>query len=82
MSILKLYLEKIYSVWMKFAKILGTINSYIILTVLYFILFGIYSILEKVFKLPLFLLKNSKKESYWRKKNYETPTKEILKRQF
>jgi len=77
---MKLLLRKIYQYWMKFVYVLGYINSRIIFTILYIFLVGIYAIIS-------FLINSTKKRTatnntYWLPKEYEKPTKEILRRQF
>jgi len=73
--------KKLYKYWMKFAYVLGWINSRIIFTVLYILLVGIYAIIGWFIN----LLKRKEtiaNDSYWLAKEYEEPTKEIMKRQF
>jgi len=80
MSIKTLF-KKIYHYWMKFVYVLGYINSRIIFTILYIFLVGIYTIISWLIN----LLKRKKvvaNNSYWLSKEYEKPTKEILRRQF
>ena len=55
-------LEKFWRVWKRFAKILGTINSYLILTILYFLVIGPISSLRKIIKK---FSRKLPKDSYW-----------------
>ena len=78
---MKLLLKKIYQYWMKFVYVLGYINSRIIFTILYVFLVGIYAIISWLIN---FISKRKKaiNNTYWLPKEYEKPTKEILRRQF
>ena len=69
---------------MKFAHVVGIVNSTIILTILFVIVFGIYSIIQRFIYLIIFLIKGHKeqKATYWVEKKYNKPSIEILKRQF
>lgn len=50
--------------WMKFAHTLGRINTTILLSILYFIIVGIYSIIWRIIKL-LALPFQKTSETYW-----------------
>ncbi|HEY4475865.1 MAG TPA: hypothetical protein VJB92_04070 [Candidatus Paceibacterota bacterium] len=69
----------IWNGWKKFAFALGYINSRIILTLIYFIVFGVYAILSLPFRL---FKKNKKQDTFWRDKDYREPTLENLEKQF
>ena len=71
--------KKFYTYWMKFAYILGEVNSKIIFTGLFFIVFGIYSLIARLLNL---FKKNPPQTSYWVNKKYKEPTMENLKKQF
>jgi len=66
---------------MKFVYVLGYINSRIIFTILYIFIVGLYAIIIFLIK-PLKREKKIVNSSYWMAKEYEKPTKEILRRQF
>lgn len=42
----------IYALWKKFSHVLGTVMSFIILSILWFIGFGIYAVILKIITLP------------------------------
>jgi heme/copper-type cytochrome/quinol oxidase subunit 2 len=71
-------IKMIYGCWKKFSHILGIIMSFLILSVLWIIGFGIYGIIMKVITLP----KKFKAEpnSYWI--DCEATTVESMKHQF
>lgn len=74
-------LKKIYKYWLVFARFLGRVNGTIILTILFLVLFGVYS--TSIRLKNLFLKKpSSKKQTFWLEKRYIEPDIEILKRQF
>ena len=67
-----------YNYWMSFAKVLGTINSYIILTFFYIFLIGPYSIILKL----LNIFRQNHKSNHWTKMLKEEINIESLKNQF
>ncbi len=50
--------------WMKFAHVLGVINTTILLTIFYFVLIGVYAVVSNLFKL-LALPFRKKPNTYW-----------------
>ena len=50
--------------WMKFAHTLGRINTTILLTILYFVIIGIYSIIARIIKLITLPFKKEP-QTYW-----------------
>lgn len=50
--------------WMKFAHVVGVINTTILLSIFYFILIGIYAIISNFFKL-LAMPFRKKPDTYW-----------------
>ncbi len=58
----------IYRVWMKFAHTLGKINSFILLTVFYFVIFGIGRFVLWVGKKDVLEEHWKDKPSYWKKR--------------
>lgn len=74
-------LKKLKSGWMKFAFVLGTVNSYILLTFFYIFILGIYAISNSVYK--LFSIKRlSEKETYWKPRHMIPPTLKNLEKLF
>ena len=62
-------LKQLYKYWMKFAHLLGTVNGYIILTLFYVFVIGIYALPKKIFS-----RKRSGDLTYWDdKKNDSDP---------
>ena len=71
-------LSWIFSLWKKFSHLLGIIMSFLILSVLWIVGFGIYGIILKIITLPNTF--KSEPESYWLD---ATPTtKENMRHQF
>jgi hypothetical protein len=50
--------------WMKFAHVVGKVNTTILLSILYFVIVGIYSIITHLFKLFALPFKKTP-ETYW-----------------
>ena len=67
---LKKLLKTLYKYWMIFARFLGRINSRVLLTVFYFLIFGIVSLIRKLFKL---FKVHPETVSYWLKKAPKHP---------
>ncbi|PIR53740.1 hypothetical protein COU75_04475 [Candidatus Peregrinibacteria bacterium CG10_big_fil_rev_8_21_14_0_10_42_8] len=68
----------IYSLWKKFSHVFGTVMSFIILTVLWIIGFGIYAIILKIITLPKRFQKAP--DTYWI--DTEPTTNDSMKHQF
>lgn len=62
-------LHWLYQAWMAFSKVLGKVMSFIILTVLWIVGFGIYGIIAKLIR---FFSKKEISVTYWI--NAETPS--------
>lgn len=71
-------LSWIYSLWKKFSHVLGIIMSFLILTILWVIGFGIYAIILKIITFPKRFSKDP--HSYWIEVEPTTP--ESMKHQF
>ena len=67
-----------YAVWKKFAHVLGIIMSFLILTILWIVGFGIYAIAIKVITLPKRF--RGEPDSYWI--DTEPTSLESMKHQF
>ena len=68
--------------WMKFAHILGYINTRIILSVLFFIIFGVYAICLKLLNgIKFVFIKKQNVDSYWEKTEDKIPSLENCKNQ-
>src|SRR4030042_2060623 len=78
-----LVLKPIYIIWMRFAFILGWINTRIILVLMFYLIFTPIGIFLRVFKKDLLDRKIEKnKESYWHKKEPVIFNPGIYERQF
>ncbi len=75
-------LKILYDYWMKFAKVLGKIQTVILLFLIYFIGVGAISIIAFIFRRDFLDKRLVEKESFWRDRAHETPTLENCARQF
>lgn len=76
-------LSPVYMVWMKFAHILGWVNTRIILCVMFYLVFTPIGLLAKLFKADLLSLKIDKNcHSYWIKKENKGFSPRDYERQF
>lgn len=79
---MKKVLSVIYSWWMKFARVLGKIQTTVILFVIYFIGVGMTSMISFILRKDFLDKKFVDAESYWRNRTGEASTIENCKRQF
>jgi glycosyltransferase involved in cell wall biosynthesis len=75
----KVILGALFSIWMKFAHIVGTVNSVIIFSILFAIVFGPYALIQKLIGV---FSRNEKNETYWIEKKELLKAEEGIKRQF
>mgnify|MGYP003989956991 FL=1 len=68
----------IYALWKKFSHVLGTVMSFLILTVLWIVGFGIYAIVIKIITFPKRF--KTKPNTYWI--DVEPTTVESINHQF
>ncbi|MBI5144452.1 MAG: hypothetical protein HZA30_05240 [Candidatus Omnitrophica bacterium] len=76
------YLKILYKYWMKFARILGRIQTTIILFLIYFIGIGTISIISFIFRKDFLDKALTGKKSFWHDRTNKIPTLEDCKRQF
>jgi len=75
--------KKIYDCWMLFAKALGWVNTRILLSLMYFIIFTPFRIVSVVIRKDFLDRKIEKdKETYWQKREVKIFKKELYRRQF
>ena len=79
---MKMFFKTLYRYWMKFAKVLGKIQTAIILFFIYFIGVGVISIIAFIFRRDFLDKRLAGKESFWRDRIASTPNLENCKRQF
>ena len=85
---LKKLWKTFFKYWMKFAGVLGKINGFIILTVLYVVVFGIYAICHFAYVMVHRLVSLFRERvppqqgSFWIEKPYQKETLETMRRQF
>jgi len=63
--IVPLWLNPLRLVWDKIGHILGIINTYVLLTVFYFVILTPLSLIMRLFGKDLLKLKRNKNETYW-----------------
>ena len=71
----------LYTLWMRVGHLLGRINSFIILSIVFYVFFTPMSFAMKFFKKEKKFSFKIQKNSYWMKRNREN-FKETMKRQF
>lgn len=75
--------KTLYRYWYAFAMVVGRVNSVIILSLLYIVLIGLYSMTKKIVALPFVVFRKPvSPSSYWIEKKHTEPSLETLKRQF
>ena len=80
---LKNFFKKIYDYWMLFAKALGWVNTRILLSLMYFVIFTPFRIVSIVIGKDFLDRKIEKvRESYWNKREIKPFKKELYERQF
>lgn len=75
-------LKFLYKCWMKFARVLGKIQTTIILSFIYFIGVGTIAIISSIFRKDFLDKRFIDRESFWRDRASKPPTLEDCKRQF
>lgn len=75
-------LKRLKEWWMAFAHALGWINTRVLLTITYIVLFGIGAIALAFTRKDLLRRKFTNEKSYWQKKDPINHTLEQAKRQF
>lgn len=70
-------LQKAYDLWMLFSKALGRVMSWILLTILWVVVFGIYAI---VLKIIVIFRKQTRPVTYWHDLAIDPP--ESMRRPF
>lgn len=75
---MKKVLKFLYGLWMKFAHALGRINSFILLTVFYVVVFGIARMVIFVLRKDLLDERWKDRSSYWNKREKIAATEEAF----
>ena len=75
-------LKTLYNAWMKFAHVLGWVNTRIILTAVYFVMITPVAITFKFIGKDIMRIKPESLDSYWIKREPEQFNKDHYKRQF
>ena len=82
-KIMKNFFKKIYDYWMLFAKALGWVNTRILLSLMYFVIFTPFRIISVIIGKDFLDRKIEKdRESYWQKREVKIFKKELYRRQF
>ncbi|OGW05861.1 MAG: hypothetical protein A2889_05345 [Nitrospinae bacterium RIFCSPLOWO2_01_FULL_39_10] len=80
---MKNFFKKIYDYWMLFAKALGWVNTRILLSLMYFVIFTPFRIISIIIGKDFLDRKIEKdRESYWQKREVKIFKKELYRRQF
>lgn len=80
-AIAPMSLSPLYSIWMKAGHVLGKINSYIILSIIFYFVFTPMRLLIRIFSKERKFDFRSGKTSYWIRRGQEN-YKETMRRQF
>lgn len=73
--------EAVYGPWMKFAKVLAAINTFIVLTVIYYLVITPYGLVNRLFGKDPLDERIGTGDSYWAPRG-ETPEASTYERQF
>jgi len=79
---MKRLLLLIWTGWKKFAHALGIVNTTILLSVSYFVIMGLVSVLSRIFGADFLDKRMRKKSSYWHKREPLDTSLEACRRQF
>jgi hypothetical protein len=80
--IIPVYLSPVYKIWMKIGKVLGRINSFLILSVIFYLVVTPIGFIYRIFKADSrkFAYRTNN-DSYWIRRHHNNP-KEDMKRLF
>ena len=81
-DIMKRFFSAIWAGWKTFAHKLGVFNTYVILTIFYFVILAIVSILVRIFKPDLLDKKWDVDGPLWKPRPPSNPSLEEARRQF
>lgn len=81
-SAIKKFGRRFYSRWMQFARMLGNVNTRVILTIGYVVLIGPARLITWLLRRDFLDLRQTKSDSYWRHKVPLNHTLEESKHQF
>ena len=79
---MKKFFSLLWRGWKKFAHVLGIVNTKILLTLTYFVMLSLVSVIGRLFGADLLDRRMKKKESYWHDREHTDVTLETCKRQF
>lgn len=65
--VLPVLLKPVYKIWMRFAFILGWVNTRVILIIMFYLIFTPVGLIMRLFRVDL-LERKKKADSYWKKK--------------
>ncbi len=82
MKQLKNVFDQLLAGWKKFSSALGWVNSRIIFTIIYVVIFGIYALVRRLIRLIVEWNTAPVSATYWEDKKYQPPTIEVMQRQF
>lgn len=71
------FFKQVYRLWMKFGALLGTINGFVILTLFYTVIIGLYAIPTRLLK-----KKSVPMKTYWKMKEKKVETIDSVRYQF
>jgi len=68
MNPLMRFLKQLYKIWMKFAHLIGRVNTAILLTLFYFLFLGVAKLVTVLLRKDLLDERLGDRASYWRKR--------------
>ena len=74
--------RRLYDWWMKFARLLGKVNTVVLLTLVYVVVVGPVALVFRVLGKDLLDRRTEKGESYWYERETDDQTMNRSKRQF
>jgi hypothetical protein len=79
---MKKLLSLVWMGWKRFAHVLGVVNTKILLTLTYFVILSVFSIVARIFGADLLDRRMKTRNSYWHKREPADLSIESARRQF
>ena len=79
---MKKFFALLWRGWKKFAHVLGIFNTKVLLSITYFVIIAIVSLLGRMFGADLLDRRMKKVPTFWKEREPQTDTIETISRQF
>ncbi len=74
------FLRPVYKIWMKIAHVIGTVNTFILMTLFYIVFIGVAKLVTLLGRKDLLDSRWKDRPSYWkRRENFQVDKKAFLK---